>query len=149
MTDKIDDNELDIEKGRRLRDEGMATAENHAEAVVPEWKETARLYFEVFLKTHALPFMVEEVRKWASERGCPVPPSLRAWGGVAVGFVKAGKIRRLTYKSVANPRAHCAPCSVWLRTQPVVPDPVPAVDAWADLDTDPGEDGDPRQRVLL
>jgi len=75
------------------------------------WSERAYLFLLEYIKGKKR-FMVEEMRI-ASEGIVPEPPSNRAWGGVIRRAVFNKLVRRAGYKPVSNPKAHCAPCTVW------------------------------------
>lgn len=97
--------------GRELRDRGIQQAVDSAEAKSPNWKQEAYAFFLEYIKKHP-EFMMEECRK-ASEGTIDQPPSNRAWGSVIVQAKREGLIRRVGFRSVKNPKAHMAPCSVW------------------------------------
>lgn len=99
--------------GPELRDQGMETAIDHADRVEPDWQSQARFHLREYLRQHTGTFMTENLRAWAYRQGCPVPPVERAWGGIVAAAARGGLIVRVGYKSVTNPKAHCAPCSVW------------------------------------
>lgn len=99
--------------GEELRDAGMQKAEDHANQKQPTWSDKAYIFLLGFARRNDT-FMVEEVRQAA--RGIvPEPPSLRAWGSVVTKAAKAGAIKRIGYKEVENPKAHCTPASVWMK----------------------------------
>lgn len=98
--------------GKELMEQGMARAIAHAEAIEPMWSDTAYQFLLKFAAT-GNEFMAEDVRA-ASQGIVPPPPSMRAWGGIIRRAAKAGLITRIGYKSVINPKAHCALCSVWI-----------------------------------
>lgn len=97
--------------GEELRDKGMAQAIAHAEQTVPDWSDQAYGFLLQYIAKHP-EFMAEEVRE-ASVGIVPEPPSNRAWGGVIRRAALAGKIFRIGFQSVKNPRAHAAPCTLW------------------------------------
>ena len=99
--------------GKELRDAGIKTAVEHADAVQPEpkWSDLAYSFLEQYIQTRQK-FMTEEVRA-ASEGIVPEPPSLRAWGGIVVRAANRGLIEKAGYQEVQNPKAHRTPSSVW------------------------------------
>jgi hypothetical protein len=65
---------------------GMQQAIDHAEAVDPSWPETALAFLRRFADQHrghrGAEFLGEDVRHWAEQHGCPLPPDKRSWGAV-------------------------------------------------------------------
>ena len=109
---KPEQTEMDFYKtGQQLRDEGIKQALDSAEKNTPTWQEQAYSFLLTYIKDHN-EFMAEEVRA-ASEGIVPLPPSNRAWGGIIRRAAIAGLIVRIGFRSVKNPKAHCAPCTVW------------------------------------
>lgn len=108
--------QLDIFEGMLLRDEGIQQAIDHADQVDEKWSETAYRFLLSFISTTTTEFMVEDIRIAAEKSGVPIPPSDRAWGGIIVRAAKAGLIRRVGYRAVANPKAHCTPATLWTRS---------------------------------
>ena len=102
--------------GAQLRDDGITRAVEHADRVTDAWSNTAYWIALRFMadrmRSGTRQFMIEEVREYSKDI-LPEPPSRRAWGAIATRLVKEGKISRVGFRSVKNPRAHCAPCSVW------------------------------------
>lgn len=101
----------DYSLGRELRDKGIKKAVVGGDRILPNWKHEAYLFFLGYISSHP-EFMMEECRK-ASEGIIPQPPSNRAWGSIIVQAKKEGIIQRVGFRSVVNPKAHMAPCSVW------------------------------------
>lgn len=98
--------------GAQLRDQGMAAAVASAETEAPGWAEQAYSFLERFIRSRKGEFMVEQVRERA-KGVIPDPPSNRAWGSLIRKAKSEGLIKRVGFRSVTNPKAHCAPCSVW------------------------------------
>src|SRR4051812_29537975 len=90
---------LDWTEATARRDDGMARAVEHADAVAPSWSERAlRSLMEFKLYNPAADsFMAEEVRKWSELNGLAAPPDGRAWGAVFQRAARAGHIVRLGY----------------------------------------------------
>lgn len=107
----LDEDKPDLFSGPELRDKGIQAAVEHADLEYEAWSEKAFQYLLGYIAIHK-EFMAEEVRL-ASKGQVPEPPSKRAWGAIIVRAVKKGLIKRLGYKSVKNPTAHCAIVSVW------------------------------------
>lgn len=107
--------QLNIFSGESLKEKGMRQALQHADKVEHRWSEKAYQVLLDFL-SH-LPedrkFMTEQFRKYAYENGLPAPPSERAHGSVIRRAAIEGKIIRVGFGQVTNPKAHCANSSVW------------------------------------
>lgn len=97
--------------GEELRDIGIAQAVGHAESKHEGWADAAFSFLLSYMREHH-EFMGEDVRN-ASYGHVPEAPSNRAWGGIMRRAAKEGLIYRIGFQSVKNPKAHCAPCSVW------------------------------------
>jgi hypothetical protein len=88
--------------GRELRDEGMARAVEHADAIYPEWSDVA----------------LSLLRTWCASRigqqkMLPVPPDKRAWGAVMLRAAKAGYIEKVGYGACQAPNVHRSICTMW------------------------------------
>ena len=103
--------QLDLFEARKLRDEGINKAIDHADKKDDKWSEKAYKYFLYYLKSHC-EFMAEDVRI-ASAGIIPEPPSKRAWGAIFVKAVKEGLIERKGFRNVKNPKAHLTPATLW------------------------------------
>lgn len=97
---------------QQLADDGMATAIEHADAVLPGWGEHA---YEMLVgyALNNFEFMTEDARVWAHRHGLPTPPDGRAWGAVTLRAVKAGIISCDRYQKTRIPPAHSTPRPVW------------------------------------
>jgi len=101
-----------IDFARQARDLGIAKAINNADAVTPRWSDQAYGLFKDFVKGQSGPFKIEDFR--VSTVGVlSDPPSLMAFGHVALRAVKSGLIKRVGYECVSNVKAHRTPVSVW------------------------------------
>jgi hypothetical protein len=103
--------QLDLFKGRELRDAGIKRALDRANSKTEIWSELAYLFLLQNIKTGDR-FMVEEIRV----KGIgivPEPPSNRAWGGIILRAIKEGVIVNDGYGKVKNPSAHCTPAAIW------------------------------------
>ncbi len=107
---------LNLTRGRELRDAGMEQAIFHAGLVIEDWQGKARRFLRLYIRAHSGPFMAEDARVWASANGCPEPPSLRAWGGIIAGAARSGHIVKVGIRQVSNPNAHCANAALWRKT---------------------------------
>lgn len=90
------------------RDVGMARVERSAGA---EWQRLALGYLREFLSRHDAPFMAEDVREWAEERGLPAPPNEKAWGPLMQRARRDGIVRPCGY-GLAN-SSHRSPKVRW------------------------------------
>ncbi len=106
-----------LDLGRKWRDVGIKQAMETAETASLGWCERARNHLRYYMNVHGGAFMCEDVRRWAIANGCPKPPSLRAWGGIMTGALKAGEIKKVGYSQVTNPRAHRANAVMWMRNE--------------------------------
>ena len=100
-----------------LRDAGILEAVEHADAVTPRWSERAFDALVDFLRAPRAGFMAEDVRAYAENRGLPVPPDPRAWGGVFQPAARAGLIQKAGYDTSRNAHAHLRPTQVWCVAQ--------------------------------
>lgn len=107
--------QLDITFGKKLRDEGIKKAIDHANEDSWGWGERAYEKLLAFLEIHNEPFLAEEVRDYAEKLGLEIPPSLRSWGSIMVRAARNEKIRKVGHRQVSNVKAHCATASVWIR----------------------------------
>lgn len=97
--------------GKQRRDAGIKKAEDHAGGA---WNIMADAAFDWFISKRQTDFMTEDFRLIANHLfGLPNPPSLRAFGGVILRAARAGKIVRVGYGQVKNPKANSANASVW------------------------------------
>lgn len=75
--------------------EGIEAAVAHAERVHGnDWKRQALVHAREYmaLKGSGSDFLVSDMRIWAQQRGCPVPPSQRAWAGVIHALKASGEV---------------------------------------------------------
>ena len=93
------------------RDKGIQTSLDNADYQVKNWSSIAYGFLLNYTKSHKV-FMIEDVRN-ASINLVPLPPSNRAWGGIAVKAVKNNIIKRKGFSNVKNVRAHKTPATVW------------------------------------
>ena len=83
---------MDVVRARR--DKGIDRAGEHAGDV---WKRRARGYLLEFLATNPGPFLGEQLRWFAEDRGLPYPPDGRAWGGILKSAAHDKLIRKVGY----------------------------------------------------
>lgn len=98
-------------EARDARDNGIATASNHADRIDPTWRERAYNALVEHAKTHPT-FTIEKLRA-ALGPTLEDPPSLRAWGGVARRAQTAGIIEHHGWTEADNPDCHCGEVRVW------------------------------------
>ena len=107
-----------MQSAAQLRDAGIQTAVDHADAVVPRWSDRAyallvRAVSSRQMRNPDQPFMAEEVRAYAENLGLPSPPDPRAWGGVLQRASRAGLIVKAGYAESSNRQAHLRPTQQW------------------------------------
>lgn len=107
-------------EAKRLRDEGMATAEASANATFPIWSLRAKDSLVRYLGVrNGEPFMTEDFRIWAETTdNLPTPPTGRAYGAVMVKAMKAGLIKRVGYGTTKVIPAHAHPATIWIDDLP-------------------------------
>ena len=98
--------------GRELAEEGIRKSVEHAEDVVPEWRERAFDWVQKYAQWHRS-LTIEDVKALAYERGLERPPAEGAWGAITIRARKAGIIRFDTYRESANASQHMKPVRVW------------------------------------
>lgn len=77
-----------------------------------DWGASAFHALRTFAKTTPL-FKSEYVRRYAHERGLPIPPDGRAWGAVFLKAQKEELIARVGFGRSTNRVAHSRPATVW------------------------------------
>ena len=93
---------------RRLRDDGIKRAADHADEIVDSWTAKA-LEALRGIAPRFLVFTASTVRQRAHMEGLPLPPDPRAWGSVFRGARKLGLIEFLRYVPDPDPSRHCGP----------------------------------------
>lgn len=107
--------QLDLFAARQERDNGMAKALAHADAIEPAWSDLAYTFLLGFIGASQGEFLTEDVRA-AAHGAVPDPPDQRAWGGIVIRAVKAGLIRRAGYRPMRSKNCHANPKSSWIKT---------------------------------
>lgn len=104
-------------RARRLRDAGMQTAVDHADAVAHEWSESAYAKLRAYIAPldHGAAFTCEQVRDYAERSGLSSPPDNRAWGHVMRRGLVAGLYRKRGYVEATDPRVHCNVVTQWAK----------------------------------
>lgn len=101
-----------METAEQLRDAGIASAIQHADAESPTWSERAFRFVRAFA-TMNNNLTSEGVRQYAERCGLPKPPDGRAWGAVMIRAVRAGIIAKIGYTTALDPKVHCNPVTLW------------------------------------
>ena len=95
---------FDIEKSRRLRDEGIERVEK------PTFSETVA---EVVRGLDGMHVTGEDIRRICTDRGV-TPHHSNAWGGVISGLVRMGQLRATgEYRQMADTRSHARETKVY------------------------------------
>ena len=103
--------QLNIFSGEELRDIGIKKSFDNANDKFENWGEIAYDFLLQYIKRNYA-FLTEDIRI-ASADIVPEPPSKRAWGAVILKAKKAGLIRKIGFRNVKNPKAHCTPATLW------------------------------------
>jgi hypothetical protein len=103
--------QLNLFTGQQLRDIGIKKSFDSANDKYENWGEMAYDFLLHFLRTNQA-FLTEDVRI-ASTDIVPDPPSKRAWGAVILKAKREGLVRRIGFRNVKNPKAHCTPAALW------------------------------------
>lgn len=93
---------------------GIEQSINTANYVHENWSDNAYALFRSFLQVHKGEFQAEDFRAYTTGL-LPVPPSLRAYGGVILRARFNGLITKVDIRPVSNSKAHGANASVWKR----------------------------------
>lgn len=102
--------------GEELKQKGIAQAIRHANQVVERWADIAYLRFVEYLNQPGITeFKTEDARVYAEGKGVEIPPTKRAWGGIALRAARNGLIVRAGFVPCNNPKAHKAVISLWRR----------------------------------
>jgi hypothetical protein len=106
---------FDKQEAERLRDSGIKTAMDHAEAVEPGWNEKADQMFHEWLKgwPSGYRFLIEDFRMSATIRGLSEPPSNRSFGGVPLRAKKLGLIKSAGLAQTTSKKQHCCFATQW------------------------------------
>lgn len=94
----------------------MKLALESAEQKVEDWGDKCFTLLKQYLEINREPFLAEFFRGWCEAGNrIPEPPHKRAYGPILNRAARAGLIRRQGYAPTSNPKAHCAPTTVWVR----------------------------------
>lgn len=83
---------LNFEQAAAKRDDGIARAIDHAEAVDSSWPEDAFAALARYCETSTGPFLSEDMREAAHNSGLAAPPDRRAWGAIVKRAAREGLI---------------------------------------------------------
>lgn len=102
---------FDTKASRRLRNEGMASAEAGAD----DWKTAAIMAFVSFGNTGVRFFITEDFRRWWMGRGNFIEPRHHnAWGAFTAAMLKAGLIRPTgRVRAAASVKSHARKMLEW------------------------------------
>lgn len=105
----------EAELARKLRDDGIKRASDHADKVSLSWTDRAHGFLLEYIAGAKVgtQFQCEDVRKFAEGRGFATPPDKRAWGGVMLRGSRASVIRKIGWAPASDPKVHCNPVSLW------------------------------------
>lgn len=101
---------IELNEAINRRDAGMAQAEAHAVAEIPDWKNYAGGFLKGFASRHEF-FMAEDVVALAESCGADLPPDGRAWGAVFRRAAVAGLIVKHGYAPAKT--SNCSPKVMW------------------------------------
>lgn len=104
--------QLDFDRARTLRDQGMAASTAHADAVSPTWSDRALAFVHEWAVSHQT-FTSEDVRIFAHNMGLPTPPDQRAWGTVMLAAARKGWTRKAGYVTARDPKVHMQEIRLW------------------------------------
>lgn len=112
-------NILDAIDAHNAKLAGMQQALDSANNMPPfDWSEQAYSYLKEWLRSlpQGYAFMTEDARKIAEEsKAVPVPPSLRAWGGIISKLRNDGFIKSNGVGVVKNATAHQCFATIWIK----------------------------------
>ena len=104
--------QIDFDRAKTLRDEGMAAATEHADAVSLSWSDRALAFYHQYALSHPT-LTTEDVRIFAHNNGLPVPPDGRAWGSIPRRAAHKKWIRKAGKATARDPRVHCNEVQIW------------------------------------
>jgi len=108
-------NLLDAIEAERAAQKGIQAAQDHANAVVPNWSDqTYQIFVNEFLPQHKR-FLAEEFRAYlaAHKPDYEFPPHPRAFGGIMRRAKGEFYIICIGTRQVSNTKAHRANSSLW------------------------------------
>lgn len=96
-------------QARDARDAGIATAVEHASAVMPGWPQLAFEALAEYAKHHPT-FTIEQARK---AMDVPPPPNTKAWGGIITKAMRAGIVEAAGWTQAEDPKVHANLVTLW------------------------------------
>jgi hypothetical protein len=111
MKQMVQQDMFDSRLSRRLRDDGMASAESEAD----DWKLASLRAFMAFGNTGIRHFITEDFRKWWMDRGDYFEPRHHnAWGAFTASMLKGGLIRPTgRVRAAASVKSHARKMLEW------------------------------------
>ena len=102
-------------RAQRARDAGIAQAVQSADDASAGWSARAGGMLNRFIleSEPGLQFTSEDVRKFASKKGLPDPPHMRAWGGVFRAAAIRGVIEKVGTAQSRASHCHLSYVSAW------------------------------------
>lgn len=105
---------IDFTKAQERADAGIESSGAHADRVEDGWRYQALALLTAFANEVGRPFVVEEARAYAEQRGLPDPPDARAYGSVVRLARAKGRIKRVGYAPAAS--SNGSPKCQWIAT---------------------------------
>jgi hypothetical protein len=103
---------IDFDAAVLRREQGMQSASDHANEVESEWTGQALALLVAFALDVGRPFLVEEARAYAQNKGLPPPPDARAWGTVTRRAVAKKRIEKAGAAAAAS--SNCSLKVLWI-----------------------------------
>jgi hypothetical protein len=104
-------------EARAARDAGIATAAAHADRIDPTWRQRAYDALVAYASRHRDGFTIEQVRQSLGAE-LELPPSLRAWGAIALRAQREGIIERAGFTEATDPKVHLNLVTLWRLRDP-------------------------------
>lgn len=100
-----------LERARRTGRVRAEQAGAHADVVKPGWMVDAARAVVFFAGRQSAPWLVEQARRDAEQRGLSAPPDKRAWGAVIQALKRRGLIAMAGYAPSAS--SNGSPKCLW------------------------------------
>lgn len=94
------------------RDMGIERAGDHADRERELWREEAANLIHAFARDVRKPFLIEDVRPYAAERGLGDPPDARAWGAATMLAKRSGAIVSCGFREART--SNLSPKVLWV-----------------------------------
>lgn len=85
-----------------------------SDRLIGEWTSRAEALLLEFIGSHNEPFLVEQARAYAEERGLPPPTDGRAWGHVIKSAHRSQKVQSCGFASAKS--SNGSPKVLWRKT---------------------------------